>query len=126
MEFTSEMRNHISKAPKEVQSLLADIMIDAILGSDYPEEAKIEVRLVKISKEIEDTVHEILEDFATPLPPYEEEGKEAQMRAFPARKQCLEYLELVKQGLDTFRQQVPAPDIPEKYKDDIRRHKSGR
>ena len=120
MDYTPEMRRKFRNAPRAAKDLLAEIMIDGILSSDIPEESKIEVRLMKICKEIEDEVHNIMTDFATPLPSHETEGKEVQQKAFPARQACLEYLQLVKGGLDAFRQQVPAPHIPEKYKRPLR------
>lgn len=120
MDYTPEMRRKFREAPRAVKDILAEMIMDGIISSDYPEESKIEVRLMKICKEIEDEVNNLMTDFATPLPSHDPEGKEVQRKAFPARQACLEYLQLVKGGLDTFRQQVPAPEIPEKFKKPLR------
>ena len=115
-DFNPMMISRMKNAPKEVTDMVADIMIESILSSSIPEESKIEVRIMKICRDIEATVNKAMNDFALPIPPTEE-GKEVQRKAFPARQAFLEYLQLMKGGLDTFLQQVPAPDIPPEYKD---------
>ena len=114
--FNPMLLGRMKNAPKEVTDMVADIMIESILSSSIPEEVKIEVRIMQICRDIEATVHKAMNDFACPIPPTEE-GKEVQRKAFPARQAFLEYLQLMKGGLDTFLEQVPAPDIPSKYKD---------
>lgn len=120
--FNPMLIGRMKNAPKEVTDMVADIMIESILSSSIPEESKIEVRIMQICRDIEATVHEAMNNFACPIPPTEE-GKEVQRKAFPARQAFLEYLQLMKGGLDTFLQQVPAPDIPPEYRDIERRPK---
>lgn len=115
-DFNPMRISRMKNAPREVTDMVADIMIESILSSSIPEEVKIEVRIMKICRDIEATVHKAMNDFACPIPPTEE-GKEVQRKAFPARQAFLEYLQLMKGGLETFLQQVPAPDIPPEYKD---------
>lgn len=115
-DFNPMLIGRMKNAPKEVTDMVADIMIESILSSSIPEESKIEVRIMKICRDIEATVHKAMNDFACPIPPTEE-GKEVQRKALPARQAFLEYLQLMKGGLDTFLQQVPAPDIPPEYRD---------
>lgn len=115
-DFNPMLLGRMKNAPKEVTDMVADIMIESILSSSIPEETKIEVRIMQICRDIEATVHKAMNDFACPIPPTEE-GKEVQRKAFPARQAFLEYLQLMKGGLDSFLEQVPAPDIPPKYKD---------
>lgn len=120
--FNPMLIGRMKNAPKEVTDMVADIMIESILSSSIPEESKIEVRIMQICRDIEATVHEAVNNFACPIP-LTEEGKEVQRKAFPARQAFLEYLQLMKGGLDTFLQQVPAPDIPPEYRDIERRLK---
>ena len=110
------LTGRFANAPREVKDFIAEFMIASILRSDIPEESKIEVKLLKICKELEHSIHKVMEDFGCPIPSTEE-GKEVQRKAFPARQACLEYLQLMKEGLETFLDQVPAPDIPPEYKD---------
>lgn len=119
----NELFNIFEKAPREVKDLLADMMVASILESDFPEESKIELRITKVCQEIHKKVDAIMCDYANPMPFHEPEGKEAAINAYPTRKSCLEYLELVKGGLDTFRQEVPAPYIPEKYRKQLEEHR---
>lgn len=122
MNFTPELRKALDNAPKSAKDILAEILIESILSdSSIPEDVKIEVRLTKICREIGDAVHRIVEDYATPLPSFDPEGAEVRKKALPARQACLEYLQLMKGGLENFRQQVPAPDIPERFKEAVRR-----
>lgn len=121
--FNPMLIGRMKNAPKEVTDMVADIMIESILSSSIiPEESKIEVRIMQICRDIEAAVHKAMDDFACPIPPTEE-GKEVQRKAFPARQAFLEYLQLMKGGLDTFLSQVPAPDIPPEYRDIERRLK---
>ena len=115
-DFNPMLIGRMKNAPKEVTDMVADIMIESILSSSIPEEIKIEVRIMQICRDIEATVHKAMNDFACPIP-LTKEGKEVQRKAFPARQAFLEYLQLMKGGLETFLDQVPAPDIPPEYKD---------
>lgn len=109
--FTRRMKN----APIESLNIVADIMMDAILKSDLPKEAKIEVEIMRAFKDMVDALHAASIGFDCHIPPTEE-GKAVQARIYPARKEFLEYLQLMKTGLDSFLAANPVPDIPPEFR----------
>ena len=122
MDISSEMKRHLQNAPLPVKNLLADLMVESILAADgIPEESKIEVRIMKVCHEIQETVNKAMNDYGCPLPQSDPEGSEAMRNAYPVRREFLEYMQLMKNGLDTFLQQCPPPEIPQKFKDRVAR-----
>ena len=111
-EYEPILTGRLKNAPWEVKNMVADIMIDAILADDrIPKESKIEVQIMKAYKDIETLLDVTYKGYACPIPPTEE-GKEVQARIYPARKEFLEYLLLMKAGLESFLAANPIPDIP--------------
>lgn len=109
--LTGRMKN----APKVVRDYVADMMIDAILSTNIPKESKIEVQIMKAYRDVRDVLEDAFRGYSCPIP-QTEEGKEVQERIYPARKEFLEYLQLMKAGLDSFLVANPIPDIPPKFR----------
>ena len=115
-EYEPILNGRLKNAPREVKDMVADIMIDAILADNrIPKESKIEVRIMKAYKDVHDLFEDVYKGYACPIPP-SEEGKEVQARIYPARKEFLDYLLLMKAGLESFVAANPIPDIPPKFR----------
>ena len=115
-EYEPILTGRLKNAPREVKDIVADIMIDAILTSDaIPKESKIEVQIMRAYKDIEALLDETFNGYSCPIAPTAE-GKEVQARIYPARKEFLEYLLLMKAGLESFLAANPIPDIPPKFR----------
>lgn len=106
---TPEMSKKLQDAPRELKKLLADILTESILSSNIPEENKIEVRIMRGYEELDELLSRTVRVFGCPIPP---EDQELAKRIYPARQAFLEYLKLMKGGLENFLVNVPAPDIP--------------
>lgn len=105
------IKDSLGRAGKETKNLLAEILADAILASSIPEESKIEVRIMLAHKELDDRLGKAAGRFSTPIPPTEA-GEKYQKEVYPTRKEFLEYLQLMKVGLDSFLAANPIPEIP--------------
>lgn len=115
-EYEPILNGRLKNAPKEVKDAVADIMIDAILSSEsIPKESKIEVRIMKAYKDLEALLEETFKGYSCPIP-QTEEGKKVQAQIYPARKEFLDYLLLMKAGLESFVAANPIPDIPPKFR----------
>ena len=115
-EYEPILNGRLKNAPREVKDAVADIMIDAILSSEgIPEESKIEVRIMRAYKDVEALLDEIFKGYSRPIPPTEE-GKKVQAQIYPARKEFLDYLLLMKVGLESFVAANPIPDIPPQFR----------
>lgn len=110
--MTPDMAKQLNDAPVAAKKLLASILTEAILSSDIPEEHKIEWRIMTARAELGELVSETTRRFAIPIPPKDEETAK---RIYPARRAFLEYLGLMKEGLENFLRNVPVPDIPPEY-----------
>jgi len=108
---TPNFDSRLTGASKEAKELLSELLIDAILNSSIPEEYKIEVRIVQAYRELDTALEQAFLGFVCPIPPTEE-GEEIIKRIYPARQAFLEYLKLMKGGLENFLVNVPVPDIP--------------
>lgn len=106
------MMNRLHEAPFEAKKLLADLLTEAILGSNIPEESKIEVRIMQAYGELDELVSKTSKTFACPIPPSDEALRD---KIYPARQAFLEYLKLMKGGLENFLVNVPVPEIPPEY-----------
>lgn len=115
-EYEPILNGRLKNAPKEVKDAVADIMIDAILSSEsIPKESKIEARIMKAYKDLKALLEETFEGYSCPIPPTEE-GKKVQAQIYPARKEFLDYLLLMKAGLESFVAANSIPDIPPKFR----------
>lgn len=114
------IKESLGRAGKETKDLLADILANTILESSLPEENKIEVRIMLAYKQLNDLLDETSQGFCTPTPPTES-GKKFQKEAYPARKEFLEYLQLMNVGLVSFLAANPVPEIPPEVRSDIER-----
>ena len=83
--------------------MLSDMLIEAMLKSDAPEEAKLGVRIVQQGKKVSKATQEIIEAFV---------GDSATIKASDTEtlKQVLEYLGLVEVGLKQFMETNKAPN----------------
>ena len=114
------IKESLGNAGKETKELLADILANVILSSSIPEESKIEVRIMLAYRELDDLLSKTSNGFAAPIPPTEA-GEKFQEEAYPTRKEFLEYLQLMKVGLDSFLAANPVPEIPPEVRSDIER-----
>ena len=110
--ITPNFEKSLNEASTETKKLLASLLTEAILGSSIPEEHKIECRIMMAFEELDELMSKTARRFAIPIPPSEEELVK---RIYPARQAFLEYLGLVKEGLENFLLNVPVPDIPPEY-----------
>ena len=111
---TPDMAKRLHEAPEGAKKLLVDILTDAILNSDIPEESKIEVRIMQTFSELDELLMKTSRLFGCPTPSTEE-GRNIAKKIYPARQAFLEYLQLTKAGLENFLLNVPVPDIPPEY-----------
>lgn len=83
--------------------MLSDMLIDAMLQSDAPEEAKLGVRIVQQGKKVSKATQKIIDAFV---------GDSATIKASDTEtlKQVLEYLVLVEVGLKQFMETTKAPN----------------
>ena len=119
--FTSEFREQLSKkldkAPAEAKDFFIDLMTEGILAGSLSEEHKVEVRIMKASRELKDLLDKCLKGFANPIPPTEE-GEKLIQKYYPVRRAYLEWLQLTKAGLESHLQANPIPQISEKFLDE--------
>ena len=83
--------------------MLSDMLIEAMLKSDAPEEAKLGVRIVQQGKKVNKATQKIIDAFV---------GDSATVKASDTEtlKQVLEYLGLVEVGLKQFMEITKAPN----------------
>lgn len=83
------------RARSQACDMLSDMLIEAMLKSDAPEEAKLGVRIVQQGKKVNKATQEIIEAFV---------GDPTTIKASDTEtlKQVLEYLVLVEVGLKQF------------------------
>ena len=84
--------------------MLSDMLIEAMLESNAPEEAKLGVRIIQQGRKVSKAAYEIIEAFA---------GDSATIKASDTEtlKQVLKYLGLVEVGLKQFMETTKAPNI---------------
>ena len=104
---TPPMQDRLSKAraKSEAESAAIDLLMDALLQSDVPEERKIELRIARETKALTGKIHKSFLAFADPK---RDEAKTAEL--FPVRKEVLEYIRLVSAGIDSFLEAHPVPE----------------
>lgn len=83
--------------------MLSDMLIEAMLKSDVPEEAKLSVRIIQQGKNVNKATRKIIDAFV---------GDSATIKASDTEtlKQVLEYLVLVEVGLKQFMETTKAPN----------------
>jgi len=91
------------RARSQACDMLSDMLIEAMLESDAPEEAKLGVRIVQQGKKVNKTTQKIIDAFV---------GDSATIKASDTEtlKQVLEYLVLVEVGLKQFMETNKAPN----------------
>ena len=91
------------RARSQACDMLSDMLIEAMLKSDAPEEAKLGVRIVQQGKKVSKATQEIIDAFV---------GDSATVKASDTEtlKQVLEYLGLVEVGLKQFMEITKAPN----------------
>lgn len=91
------------RARRQACDMLSDMLIEAMLKSDAPEEAKLGVRIIQRGKKVSKATQEIIEAFV---------GDSAAVKASDTEtlKQVLEYLGLVEVGLKQFMEITKAPN----------------
>nr|DAT94891.1 MAG TPA: hypothetical protein [Caudoviricetes sp.] len=91
------------RARNQACDMLSDMLIEAMLKSDAPEEAKLGVRIVQQGKKVSKATQEIIEAFV---------GDSAAIKASDTKtlKKVLEYLGLVEVGLKQFMEITKAPN----------------
>lgn len=91
------------RARSQACDMLSDMLIEAILKSDAPEEAKLVVRIVQQGKKVNKATQKIIDAFV---------GDSATVKASDTEtlKQVLEYLGLVEVGLKQFMEITKAPN----------------
>lgn len=91
------------RARSQACDMLSDMLIEAMLKSDAPEEAKLGVRIVQQGKKVSKATQEIIEAFV---------GDSAAIKASDTEtlKRVLEYLSLVEVGLKQFMEITKAPN----------------
>lgn len=91
------------RARGQACDMLSDMLIEAMLESNAPEEAKLGVRIIQQGKKVSKAAYEIVEAFA---------GDSATIKASDTEtlKQVLEYLGLVEVGLKQFMETTKAPN----------------
>lgn len=124
-EFEQSMRETILNAPPEAHKALSDMLLKLAqkMCEAMPEEVAIEPQLVSAYKEISGTIHEAFREYALPIDPRIEGSKELQKELLPARKAFLEWMQLTKGALEGFLKEVPLPEIPEAFKESVRRNR---
>lgn len=105
------IKHSLDGASKEVKDLLGKILAESILSSSLPEEHKIEIRIMTAFRDFQEVMNNAYEGFANPIPPTEE-GEAFAKEIYPSRQEFLEYLQLMKAGLDSFLAANPIPEIP--------------
>lgn len=91
------------RARSQACDMLSDMLIEATLKSDAPEEAKLGVRIVQQGKKVNKATQKIIDAFV---------GDSATVKASDTEtlKQVLEYLGLVEVGLKQFMEITKAPN----------------
>lgn len=91
------------RARSQACDMLSDMLIEAMLESDAPEEAKLGVRIVQQGKKVNKATQKIIDAFV---------GDSAAIKASDTEtlKQVLEYLGLVEVGLKQFMEITKAPN----------------
>lgn len=91
------------RARSQSCDMLSDMLIEAMLKSDAPEEAKLGVRIVQQGKKVNKATQKIIDAFV---------GDSATVKASDTEtlKQVLEYLGLVEVGLKQFMEITKAPN----------------
>lgn len=93
------------RARSQACDMLSDMLIEAMLESDAPEEAKLGVRIVQQGKKVNKATQKIIDAFV---------GDSATIKASDTEtetlKQVLEYLVLVEVGLKQFMETTKAPN----------------
>lgn len=91
------------RARNQACNMLSDMLIEAILKSDAPEEAKLGVRIVQQGKKVSKATQEIIEAFV---------GDSAAIKASDTKtlKKVLGYLGMVEVGLKQFMEITKAPN----------------
>ncbi len=92
------------RARSQACDMLSDMLIEAMLESNAPEEAKLGVRIIQQGRKVSKAAYEIIEAFA---------GDSATIKASDTEtlKQVLKYLGLVEVGLKQFMETTKAPNI---------------
>lgn len=110
----------LKNADPKVKELLANLLMEGILGDDnISEERKIEVRIAKEAGELHERLNSAVNQYATPLPTYLEEIKALSGELYPLRRKFLEVLQLMRNELDSFTQEFPAPPMPDSVRTEI-------
>ena len=91
------------RARSQACDMLSDMLIEAMLKSDAPEEAKLGVRIIQQGKKVNKATQKIMDAFV---------GDSATVKASDTEtlKQVLEYLGLVEVGLKQFMEITKAPN----------------
>lgn len=91
------------RARRQACDMLSDMLIEAMLKSDAPEETKLGVRILQQGKKVNKATQEIIDAFV---------GDSATVKASDTEtlKQVLEYLGLVEVGLKQFMEITKAPN----------------
>ena len=91
------------RARSQACDMLSDMLIEAMLKSDAPEEAKLGVRIIQQGKKVNKATQKIMDAFV---------GDSATAKASDTEtlKQVLEYLGLVEVGLKQFMEITKAPN----------------
>lgn len=91
------------RARSQACDMLSDMLIEAMLKSDAPEEAKLGVRIVQQGKKVSKATQEIIEAFV---------GDSAAIKASDTKtlKKVLGYLGMVEVGLKQFMEITKAPN----------------
>ena len=91
------------RARSQACDMLSDMLIEAILESDAPEEAKLGARIVQQGKKVNKATQKIIDAFV---------GDSAAIKASDTEtlKRVLEYLDLVEVGLKQFMEITKAPN----------------
>lgn len=91
------------RARSQACDMLSDMLIEAMLKSDAPEEAKLGMRIVQQGKKVSKATQKIIDAFV---------GDSATIKASDTEtlKQVLEYLVLVEVGLKQFMETTKAPN----------------
>ena len=90
---------------KESVSATIDALVEIFLQDPAtPESSKIELRIMQVTRKVEKVTRGILLRYATPY-----RSEEARKAAYDVRKDVLEYLQMVAEGMENFLATHPAP-----------------